>query len=369
MESKKTPFYDKHVLNHAKMVDFAGYRMPMLYKGIVPEHQQVRKSVGMFDISHMGEFRIRGEGAKDFIQKMITNDVSKLDRHKILYSVMCYDDGGIVDDLLVYNLGGNEWMLVVNASNVVKDFQWLKDHKPDDVELENVSDETALLAIQGPYAENVVQKMTKFNLSTLPYYNSTELDFGGAKVLISRTGYTGEDGFEIYHNPANSSMFWDKFLEYGEPMNIMPIGLGARDSLRLEMKFALYGNDIDETTHPLEAGLKWVVKFNKGDFIGRDELLRIKENDAFNRRLVCIEAQERCFPRKGHKIIINGQEMGEVTSGLFSPTLNKGIAIAYVQRPHTKRGTEVGISIRNRIISAEVVKPPFYKDGSLKSGK
>ncbi len=365
--TKKTPFYEKHIKARAKLVEFAGYTMPILYEGIVPEHQKVRKAVGMFDISHMGEFRVKGTDAKSFINRMVTNDVGTLSPHKVLYTAMCYEDGGIVDDLLVYNLGGEDWLLVVNGANVEKDWQWLIDHKPESVTMIDETEETPLLAVQGPYSEQVLQKLAKFNLSTLPYYTSASIEMAGKKVLISRTGYTGEDGFEIYHTIEHALNLWDAILEAGQPVGLAPIGLGARDSLRLEMKYCLYGNDIDKTTNPIEAGLSWVVKLEKGDFIGRDAIIDAKAN--LERRLVCIETEERAFPRHGYPILIGGQEMGHVTSGTFSPSISKGIALGYVNRPHTKSGTEVGIKIRDRVIGGRIVKPPFYTKGTVKAGK
>ncbi len=252
---KKTPFYEKHLKARAKMVEFAGYNMPILYEGIVPEHLKVRKSVGMFDISHMGESSVRGNGAREFVDRLVTNDVMSLSPHKVLYTAMCYDNGGIVDDLLVYNLGNDDWLLVVNGANIDKDWAWIMDHKPADIDMVDETEQTPLLAVQGPNTEQVLQKLARFNLSTLPYYTSASIELAGKKVLISRTGYTGEDGFEIYHTLDHASNLWDAIMEAGAQFGIAPIGLGARDSLRLEMKYCLYGNDIDQTTNPIEAGL------------------------------------------------------------------------------------------------------------------
>lgn len=364
MEAKKTAFYERHIQLHGKIVEFAGYKMPMFYEGIVPEHLTVRKSAGMFDLSHMGEFIVKGDGAMEFIQRIVTNDVSGLSSHKVLYSAMCYPDGGIVDDLLVYRFH-DHWMLVVNASNIEKDWNWLVEHKPDNVILENHSDDTALLAIQGPYAEQVLQKLTIFDLSTVPYYTSNVGVIAGEKMLFSRTGYTGEDGFELYMQPKVALKLWDAVAEAGEPIGIKPIGLGARDTLRLEMKYALYGNDIDKTTNPIEAGLGWIVKLGKGDFIGRGVLLREKEEGP-KRKLVCIELQERAFPRHGYTIQYQGYPVGVVTSGTFSPSLNKGIAMGYVSSELAKVDTPIEIEVRGKLISAVISKCPFYKKGTVK---
>ena len=364
---KKTPFYEKHLMLHAKMVDFAGFKMPMFYNGIVPEHMIVRDSVGLFDISHMGEFMVRGENAGNWINSMVTNDVSNLSTHKVLYTAMCYENGSIIDDLLVYRLPGGDWMLVVNGSNIDKDWEWLVSNKPEDIEMVNKSDDTALLALQGPNAEKTLQKLTKSNLSTLPYYTSATISLNGIRMLVSRTGYTGEDGFEIYHKPADASKLWDLIMDAGHEFEIEPIGLGARDSLRLEMKFCLYGNDINETTNPIEAGLSWVVKLETDDFMGKQAIVDAKAN--LTRRLVCIEARERCFPRDGYELTRNGEIIGKITSGIYSPSMQRGIALAYINRPYTKSGTDLGIKIRDRVISAQVVKPPFYKNGTVRSGK
>jgi len=359
---KKTPFYKHHVEAGAKMVPFAGYIMPVQYTGITEEHLAVRKNVGLFDISHMGEFEISGTDALNFIQEMTVNDVSRLEPGKIQYSCMCYEDGGIVDDLLVYRLK-DKYMLVVNAANIDKDFGWLESHLDRDAELKNRSDDLGLLAVQGPKAINVLKGICDYDFDSLSYYNSATVTIAGHNVLLSRTGYTGEDGFEIYIPPEFADDIWNAIIDEGKKYNLKLIGLGARDTLRLEMKMALYGNDIDKTTSPIEAGLAWIVNFDKGDFIGREVLVRQKENKP-KRRLICLELEGKAFPRHGYEIVNDGQVVGKVTSGTFSPSLEKPIAMGYLPLALTKLGNRVEISIRNKFFPATVVKPPFYKEAS-----
>ncbi len=357
---KKTPFHRLHVKNKAKIVEFANYLMPIQFSGMMEEHRKVRSSVGLFDITHMGEFEVWGKDAESFIQRMTTNDVSKLDTYQVQYSCMCYDDGGIVDDLLVYRLP-DHFLLVVNGACLEKDFQWLSDHLSGDVELKNSSDETALLALQGPKAEDVLKKLTDKNLSDLRFYWATWGKVNGIEMLFSRTGYTGEDGFELYFSPVHAENLWNALMEAGREFDIEPIGLGARDSLRLEMKYMLYGNDIDQTTNPLEAGLGWIVKLDKGDFMGKEPTLKLKQQGLV-RKLVAFELRDKAFPRPHYEIQEEGKRIGEVTSGTFSPSLNKGIGLGYVPLEHSKIGTELDILIRGRSCKAVVVKPPFYKN-------
>jgi aminomethyltransferase len=360
---KKTAFYNIHEKLGAKIVEFAGYYMPVQYRSITEEHKGVRKSVGLFDLSHMGEFVVSGFGAKQFVQQAVTNDVDSLADGQVMYTCMCYPDGGIVDDLLVYNLG-DLFFLVVNASNIDKDFAHLSSlRKTDDVKLENISDQTALLAIQGPAAEKVLAKLTDYDLPKLPFYWSAQAKIAGVEMLFSRTGYTGEDGFELYMAPEHAEPLWNAATEAAKEFDGEPIGLGARDSLRLEMKYALYGNDIDQTTNPIEAGLGWVVKLEKGDFVGRDAIAKVKAEGP-KRKNVAFELKEKGFPRQHYPIVVNGQKAGEVTSGTFSPMLERGIGCGYVPAESSKIGTEIGIDIRGRVIPAEVVKPPFYKFGT-----
>jgi len=364
LEPKKTPFYDYHIEAGAKMVPFAGFIMPIQYAGITEEHLTVRKSVGMFDISHMGEFDISGPDAVAFIQRMTVNDASKLEVGQIQYSCMCYDDGGIVDDLLVYRLE-DRYMLVVNASNLQKDFDWLESHLEGDVRLVNRSDDYGLLAIQGPKAYKVMAAMCDYDLNSMPYYFSGVTKIAGHDVLFSRTGYTGEDGFELYTTAPAADDVWAAATAAGEKYDMKLIGLGARDSLRLEMKMALYGNDIDKTTNPIEAGLAWIVNFDKGDFIARNILEKEKQEKP-NRRLICLELEGRAFPRHGYDLVNADKTVGQVTSGTFSPSLQKPIAMGYLPRKMTKIGNQVNVKIRDRLYPAVVVKPPFYKEASHK---
>jgi len=364
IEPKKTPFYKYHLENGAKMVPFAGYIMPIQYSGITDEHLTVRNNVGMFDISHMGEFELTGEGALDFIQKMTVNDASKLEVGDIQYSCMCYENGGIVDDLLVYRLK-DKYMLVVNGANLDKDFEWLRSHLDGKTLLENRSDQICLLAIQGPNAEKVVTDMTDFDVSSMVYYHSAEIKMAGHDVLISRTGYTGEDGFEIYIPAQSADDIWKCAIEAGQKYDMKLIGLGARDSLRLEVKMTLYGNDIDQTTTPIEASLGWIVSLDKGDFISRD-ILELQKKEKPKRRLICLELEGRAFPRHGYEVESDGETVGHVTSGTFSPILQKPIALAYLPLRLTKSGNKVEVKIRNKQFPATVVKPPFYKRGTHK---
>jgi aminomethyltransferase len=360
---KKTPFYEIHQRLGAKIVEFAGYYMPVQYRSMIEEHKRVRKTVGLFDLSHMGEFHVRGEGARQFVQHAVTNDIDVLEIGQVLYTCMCYPDGGIVDDLLVYNLG-DEYMLVVNASNIDKDFAHLQSLiKSQDVELINLSDETALLAIQGPDAQKVLAKMTDYDLESIPFYWSATAKVAGVEMIFSRTGYTGEDGFELYFPPQYAEKLWHVASEAAKEFDGEPIGLGARDTLRLEMKYALYGNDIDQTTNPLEAGLGWTVKLDKTDFVGKEAIAKFKAEGA-KRRLVALELREKGIPRQHYPIICDGKKVGEVTSGMFSPMLEKGVGAGYVDKPHDKTGNEIGIEIRGKIIPAVIVKPPFYKEGT-----
>ena len=361
---KKTPFYQYHVDAGARMTDFAGYLMPTQYKkGMQAEHKAVRENIGLFDLSHMGEFEVSGTAAVEFLQKTTVNNVEKLDVGQIQYSCMTKPDGGIVDDLLVYKLP-TKFMLVVNAANIDKDFAWLESHLTDGVSLVDRSDDTGLLAIQGPNAQKLLGKITDYDLDSMPYYTWAIAEIGGVELLFSRTGYTGEDGFELYIHPDHCDKVWKAVTDAGYPLGMELIGLGARDTLRLEMKMALYGNDIDETTNPVEAGLSWIVDFDK-DFIGADVVRKAKEEKP-DRRLVCLELEGRVFPRHGYKVLVDGKEAGMVTSGTFSPSLEKPIAMAYVPESHFKSGNVVQIDIRGKQVDATVVKPPFYKDASHK---
>ena len=359
---KNTALTHIHEALGAKLVPFAGYNMPVQYEGVNAEHETVRKGVGVFDVSHMGEFFLKGENALDLIQKIGSNDASKLTPGKAQYSCMPNNDGGIVDDLIIYMIAENEYMLVVNASNIDKDWDWISKHNADfGAELRNVSDEYSLLAIQGPKAVEAMQSLTSIDLAEIPFYKFKVADFAGMdNVIISATGYTGSGGFEIYVKNEDVETLWNKVFEAGADYGIKPIGLAARDTLRLEMGYCLYGNDIDDTTSPIEAGLGWITKFTK-DFVNSDNLLAQKEN-GITRRLVAFELTERGIPRQGYEIVdTEGKVIGKVTSGTMSPSLGKGIGLGYVNRPHTKRDTEIFIQVRKKAIPAVVVKLPFYK--------
>jgi aminomethyltransferase len=361
IEVKRTPFYAIHRQLGAKIVEFGGFEMPVQYRGIIEEHRTVRKAVGMFDVSHMGEFEVRGKEASAFVQTTTVNDVTNLSEGKVQYSAMCYDHGGIVDDLLVYHVG-DHYLLVVNAANIQKDFSWLKEHLYGTVELRDVSDDTALLAIQGPKSIVTLQKLTSADLSLIPYYHYQKGCLADVNVMISRTGYTGELGFELFFEaePSSCERVWNAIMEAGEEFGIQPIGLGARDTLRLEMGYCLYGNDIDETTNPLEAGLGWITKLEKGEFIGRSALINAKEA-GLRRKLVGLAVQEKSFPRHGYDICSNGSKVGYVTSGTFSPSLEKGIGMGYVEVQHSTPGSGVNVVIRSREVAASVVKVPFLQ--------
>jgi len=361
---KNTPFTRLNEQAGGKMVEFAGYRMPIQYRSINQEHLKVRQSVGMFDLSHMGEFYLKGDGALEFIQRMTTNDAATLRMYQVQYSSLPYPEGGLVDDLLVYRLP-DQYLLVVNAANLDKDWAWLTEHKPAGVELVNRSDETGLLAIQGPKAGSVMAKLTTVDLSKMGYYEAATAKICGKDTLFSRTGYTGEDGFEIYCDPSIAEELWNRAAEAGKPFDIEPIGLGARDSLRLEMRYMLYGNDIDQTTNPIEAGLGWICKPDKGDFIGRDAIVAMKQNKPV-RRLQSLVLKDRAIPRHGYPIFVGDENVGHVTSGCFSPSLDTGIALGYVAAQYGKVGETVDIDIRGKRFGAEVIKGAFYKGGSHK---
>jgi aminomethyltransferase len=356
---KRTPYTDFHIALGARMVPFAGYYMPVQYTGIIEEHRAVRANVGLFDLTHMGEFEVTGPKALDFIQKMTTNNASDLDVNEIQYTCMAYEDGGIVDDLLLYKLA-DRYLLVVNAANIDKDFEWLQANLIDGATLVNRSDEMSLLAIQGPNAQKVMQELTSYDLDKLKYYHAAETEAAGKTIMFSRTGYTGEDGFELYISFEDGAHFWNAVNAAGKKYDMVPVGLGARDTLRLEMKMALYGNDIDKTTNPIEAGLSWIVKLDKGDFIGKSAIEKVKKEKP-PRKLVCMVLKEKAFPRKGYEIYKDGDRVGEVTSGTVSPSLGEPIAMGYVARKFSKSGNTVDIDIRGTRYPAEIIKPPFYK--------
>ena len=358
---KNTALTEKHIALGAKMVPFAGYNMPVQYEGVNVEHETVRNGVGVFDVSHMGEFLLSGENALDLIQKVTSNDASTLTIGKAQYSCMPNGKGGIVDDLIIYKIKEEQYLLVVNASNIDKDWNWIASHNDLGVEMKNVSEEYSLLAIQGPKAAEAMQTLTSVNLNEIPYYHFVVGPFAGVEhVIISATGYTGSGGFEIYVKNDFVNELWDKVFEAGAAYGIKPIGLAARDTLRLEMGFCLYGNDIDDSTSPIEAGLGWITKFNK-EFIDAETLKQQKENGV-TRKLIAFEMIERGIPRHDYEIHDeNNNVIGKVTSGTMSPSLKLGIGLGYVTIDNAKVDSEIFISIRDKGIKAKVVKLPFYK--------
>lgn len=361
MELKKIPLEHLHIQLGAKMTGFAGFNMPVRYSSDKAEHLAVRNSVGVFDVSHMGEFMLYGNKALDLIQKVSSNDASKLTNGKAQYACLPNDQGGIVDDFLVYKIADDEYMLVVNASNIEKDWNWIQKHNTEGVEMKNISDEICLFAVQGPKATETLQKITSTDLAAIPYYSFTKGTIGGVEnVIISATGYTGAGGFELYVHKNDAEKLWNKIFEAGKEFDIQPIGLGARDTLRLEMGYCLYGNDIDDTTSPLEAGLGWVTKFTK-PFINSENLLKQKEQGV-SRKLVAFQMQEKGIPRSHYEICNEkGEKIGEVTSGTISPMLNIGIGLGYVQTAFSNLDTPIFIKIREQLHPAKVVKLPFYK--------
>jgi len=357
---KRTSLYDVHVAAGARMVEFGGWDMPVQYSGIVDEHRAVRSAAGLFDVSHMGEFEVAGPGALESVQRLITNDAAKLAVGQVLYSPMCTPSGGIIDDVTVFRLGEARFLFIVNASTTAKDLAWIEEHVRD-AETVDRSSEFALLALQGPRAQRILQRLTQMDLSDLRHFHTVP-DVGVADVrcLVSRTGYTGEDGFEIAPPWDEAPQVWEALMEAGRREGLVPVGLGARDTLRLEAGYMLYGNDIDETTSPLEAPLGWTVKLEKGPFIGREILLAQKERGV-SRKLVGFEMTERAIPRHGYPLRVGDDEVGRVTSGTFGPWLNKSIGMGYVPKALTRIGTPLDVDIRGKAVRATVVKFPFYR--------
>ena len=363
---KRTPLYDAHVALGAKIVPFAGFEMPVQYPtGITREHQAVRTAAGLFDVSHMGEFLVEGPGALAFVSHVTSNDPAQLAVRQVQYSVFCLPDGGIVDDLLVYRLGEQRFRLVVNGANIAKDWAHVTRLASDfDVTLTDESDDIGLVALQGPAAEEILQPLVDVDLGSIGFYWFEEGHVDGVAGVISRTGYTGEAGFELYVPSDSTRAVWDRLLEAGADRGLIPVGLGSRDSLRLEMGYALYGNDIDEGTSPLEAGLSWLVKLDNDPFVGRDALTAQKDA-GLTRRLTGFKLTERGFPRPGYEVIYRGESVGPVRSGTLGPSLGYGIGTAYLP-PDAQVGDELRIRIRDRDIAGEVVRFPFYTGGSLK---
>jgi len=358
---KTVPLHQIHVQLGAKIVPFAGFDMPVRYSSDLDEHHAVRNNVGVFDVSHMGEFRVKGPRSLDLIQKVSSNDASVLFDGKVQYSYLPNADGGVVDDLLVYKVADNDYMLVVNASNIEKDWNWIQSHNTEGVEMTNVSDDLCLFAVQGPNATAVLQKLTAIDLGAMEYYTFKIGTMAGIEdVIISATGYTGAGGFEIYVNKENAEKMWTAIFSAGAEFDIKPVGLGARDTLRLEKGFCLYGNDIDDQTSPLEAGLGWVTKFSK-DFIN-SENLKIQKEAGLTRKLVGFEMIDRGIPRGHYELCdAEGNKLGDVTSGTQSPTLQKGIGLGYVPAIYSKPETEIFVKVRDRLLKAKVVKLPFVK--------
>lgn len=364
---KNTNFTKIHESLGAKMVEFAGFNMPIQYKkGIIHEHKIVRNAVGVFDVSHMGEFEVNGKQAKEFVQFITVNDVKKLVDGGVQYSTMCYKDGGIVDDLLVYRMAEDSYMLVVNASNIDKDWNWAMENAKDfDVELKNISDEISLLAVQGPNSRKVLEQLTDVDISedSLAFYNFKSGKLADVDMVISRTGYTGELGYELYFfgDETVAESVWNKIFEAGKELGIEAVGLGCRDTLRLEKGYALYGNDIDQTTNPIEASLGWITKVDKGDFNGKEVIAKVKEEKP-SRKLVGFYAEEkRLIPRQGLKLFNGEEEIGYVTSGNLSPILDQPIGMGYVKTEYSKEGTEIEIAARGKKFKATVKRPPFVK--------
>jgi aminomethyltransferase len=361
-ELKRTPIYDQVKAMGAKTIDFGGWDLPVQFSGIKEEHKAVRERVGLFDVSHMGEIEVQGDKAESFLQYLVTNDVKKLNEGDALYTAMCYEDGGTVDDLIIYKKSATDYLLVVNASNTDKDFDWIKAHAPVGLTIHNISSSMGQLAIQGPKAEAVLQKLTNTNLIDIGFFKFKEsVLISGVSALVSRTGYTGEDGFEIYCAWDQAPIIWDAILKAGEPEGLLPCGLGARDTLRFEAKLPLYGQELTKTISPIEAGVGFAVKVNKeADFIGKAALKDQRENGA-PRKLVGLEMIEKAIPRAHYEVLLGDEKIGEVTTGTQSPTLSKNLGLALIKTEHAELGKEVEVDIRGKRRKAVIIKAPFYK--------
>ncbi|MCM3704554.1 MULTISPECIES: glycine cleavage system aminomethyltransferase GcvT [Cytobacillus] len=359
---KRTPLFEVYKDHGAKTIDFGGWDLPVQFSSIKEEHEAVRTKAGLFDVSHMGEIEVKGTDSLKYLQKMMTNDISKLKNSGAQYTAMCYENGGTVDDLLVYKIEDDHYLLVVNASNIEKDFKWLQDHAEGNVELKNLSEDMAQLAIQGPLAEKVLQKLAGTNLSDIGFFKfQQDVDLNGKKALISRTGYTGEDGFEVYCDAKDAAALWNEILEAGKEEGVLPCGLGARDTLRFEANLALYGQELSPDITPLEAGIGFAVKVNKeADFIGK-EVLKNQKDNGVPRKLVGIEMLDRGIPRHGYPVFKGEELIGEVTTGTQSPTLKKNIGLVLIKKEHAELGTELEVEIRGKRLKAKVEATPFYK--------
>lgn len=358
---KRTPLFPVYEEHGARVIDFGGWELPVQFAGIQKEHEAVRQRAGLFDVSHMGEVKISGADALSFVQRLTTNDAAKLEDGQCQYSLMCYPNGGVVDDLLVYRLSEQVYMLVINAANIEKDIDWMREHLSGDVTLRNISDDTALLALQGPDAESILAKLTDAPIQTLkPFRFLQETSVAGIKALVSRTGYTGEDGFELYVDSSDAVKLWGLLLDAGKNEGLVPAGLGARDTLRFEARLPLYGQELNADITPLEAGLSFFVKLDKGDFIGREALTGQKAAGT-PRKLVGIEMIERGIPRSHYPVYADSCKIGEITTGTQSPTLKLNVGLALIDSAYSKPGTEVFVEIRGTQVKAKVVPTPFYK--------
>ena len=359
---KRTPLFEAYAKYGGKTIDFGGWELPGQFSSIKEEHEAVRTKAGLFDVSHMGEILVEGPDSLAYLQHLVTNDVSKIKDGQAQYTAMCYEDGGTVDDLLVYKIDDTHFMLVVNASNIEKDFEWMQKVKSGDVQLQNVSDQYGLLAFQGPLAETVLQRMTEEDLSQIrPFRFKQDVKISGHSVLLSRTGYTGENGFEIYASPEATQALWEEILAEGKEDGVLPVGLGARDTLRFEACLALYGQELSKDISPLEAGINFVVKLQKEEnFIGKEALAAQKENGV-PRKLVGIEMIDKGIPRHGYPVYIGDEKVGEVTTGTQSPTLKKNIGLALLSSEYAGLGTEVEVEVRSKRLKAKTVETPFYK--------
>lgn len=361
-EVKKTSLFNAHVKYGGKVVDYSGWALPVQFEGITSEHEAVRNAAGLFDVSHMGEIEVKGNQATEFIQNLVTNDISILNDSQVQYNLMCYPNGGVVDDLLVYKFNNKDYLLVINAGNVDKDYAWMVENSKDfDVELTNISEDVSEIALQGPKAEEILQELTDTNLSDIGFfYNKKDVNVAGANCLISRTGYTGEDGFEIYLSHDKAEHVWDKIMEAGKDKGIKPIGLGARDTLRFEACLPLYGHEISQDITPLEAGLGFFVKLNKANFIGKEALVKQKE-EGLKKIMVGFEMDENGVARQGYDVLVNGKTIGFVTTGYASPTLKKNIGLAIVDANYSEMDTSIEIQVRKRALKAHVISKKFYK--------
>jgi aminomethyltransferase len=358
---KKTPLYQKHLDHGGRVVDFSGWALPVQYSGIVEEHKAVREAAGLFDVSHMGEIAVTGPGAAEFVYRLVVNDTSRMKPGKVMYTPMCYETGGVVDDLLVYMKAPDDWLLAVNAANTDKDYEWiLEQSSGNGAEVKNLSDETAQVALQGPKAETIMRRLTEAPVHELTFYTfMDDVDLGVGRALVSRTGYTGEDGFEIYMPVDIAEKLWDRIMEAGKDEGLLPAGLGARDTLRFEACLPLYGHELEKDITPLEAGLDFTVKLNKTDFIGKEALAKQKE-EGLKRKIVGLEMEDKGVPRHGYEVYADGKVVGTVTSGSFAPSLDAYLALALVDTGYTSLGTKLEVDVRGRKKAARIVKKPFY---------